>query len=233
MLDYTRLSITPQNYDTEVPKIIDKITKAKHLCLDLETTSLDPKVAKIVAVILVCEKSSWYFKIRNRNTLLLSNFLKDFKAILEEKEILKIGHNLKYECAIFKENKITLKGIYHDTMLAEYVIDSNRTHYNLENLVLSYFDVVKTSYKEIIEKDKEIYDIPKPILEKYTYEDGEYTHALWRRQSKLLKKKDLAILETIEYLLVPVLATMESNGVLINSKKLQELSLKFLKKKLN
>ena len=218
---FKRNRLTKDNFD----EIISVAQKNKQMVFDLETTSLDPFEARLVAIVFAFpDRSSYYCRIKTKETDIFSQIHSSLKKLLEDKKIKKIGHNLKFEYMILKQLNINLKGIYFDTMLGEYLLNSNRTHFNLESLILSYFAIHKETYSQIHGRSETIFDIDEEILANYTFEDGEYTYLIFEKQIKYLKKTELDLMNELEMPLVKVLGKMETNGVVLNVEGLQKLS---------
>ena len=199
--------------------------KEKLIIFDLETTSLDSFEAKLIAVVFVFPSHlSFYLAFQTKTQNYLPIFLQPFKDLMEDESIKKIGHNLKYEYSILKEQNITLKGLAQDTMLREYIINPIKSHYNLENLIKQYFGIEKKNYQELEKEYESIWDIPEKDLETYTFEDGEYTCLLYQAQEKKLSEEITKPYYLIDIPLITVLAHMELEGVLIDSLYLQKIS---------
>ena len=227
-LKYKRISYDFLKDSGEIEKLVKILQKQNLLVFDLETTSLDPFAANIVAIVFVLPnvKKSYYIQIITREYNREVQFLNWFKIIFLSHSIKKIGHNLKFEYAILKEKGIILTNLYHDTMLTDYLIDSNQTSYKLESLIFDYFKIEKPTYKEIMKDFKSILELEADVLKEYTFQDGEYTSEIYLKQIEFLKKEETIqkLLIEIELPIVSILAKMESNGVLIDESYLSKLS---------
>ncbi len=201
--------------------------KEKLIIFDLETTSLDSFEAKLISVVFVLPSHlSFYLAFQTKTQNHLPIFLQPFKDLMEDETIKKIGHNLKYEYSILKEQNIALKGLAEDTMLREYILNPVKSHYNLENLIRQYFGIEKKNYQDLEKGHESIWDIPEKNLETYTFEDGEYTFLLYQAQEKTLNKEITKPYYLIDIPLITVLAHMELEGVLIDSLYLKKVSKK-------
>jgi len=87
----------------EVAAFVKRIAAAGILCVDTETTSLNPRQARLVGVSMAIDtKEAMYVPVghkpdNGRGNLPLSDVLSCLKPVLESKEIRKIGQNLKYD----------------------------------------------------------------------------------------------------------------------------------------
>src|SRR5690606_22464455 len=128
------------------------------------------------------------------------------------------GFNLKYDLSILKQNNINLKGEIRDAMVAHYILNPEGKH-NMDYLADIYLDYKTITFNELIheQKDIKLWDIDTKQLCIYACEDADITLQLWEIFEKELKEKqqyDLYL--NIESRLIPVLATMELNGVKID-----------------
>lgn len=76
------------------------------------------------------------------------------KPILEDKTILKIGQNLKFDRGIMENEGIELNGIYFDTMLESYVLNSVSSRHDMDTLAEKHLNHKTTTFEEIAGKGK-------------------------------------------------------------------------------
>ncbi|MBN8215200.1 MAG: DNA polymerase I [Spirochaetes bacterium] len=198
----------------ELGVVADLARAEKKFVVDLETTSLDPYEARVVAAVFAFPgRRSFYTRLITWERNDFKRFAEVLGPILEDEGIQKIGHNLKFERSILARQGIALRGLGWDTMLAAWVNDSDRPTFNLEGLLADLFGVQKNTYKQMAGKAASILDIPEEVLETYTYEDGEYTWRLYEDQKAKLGERERDVLTRIELPLIPVLSDMELAGV--------------------
>ncbi len=138
----------------------------------------------------------------------------NFKKVLSDPNIKKIGHDLKKVKVALAKDSIPFEGLYFDTMIAAYLLNPSQSGYALDSVALGYLDKVPhggdISPQEGLILIKEL----KPKLE------------------SLLKEKQLLDLFTdTEMPLADVLAEMELRGIKLDLKLLASLS-KDLEKRL-
>ncbi|MBT7543203.1 MAG: DNA polymerase I [Gammaproteobacteria bacterium] len=232
--------ITEKNVFTQ---LLNDIKKKCFFSFDLETTSLDYIEAEIVGISFALEsKKSFYIPLSHIDEskykqLPIKYVLENFKSILEDKKIKKVGHNLKYDRNVLLNYKINLKGIQHDSMLLSYVYDSTAIRHGLDNVAEKYLSHKTIHYEDVAGKGvKQIpfSEVDIDVAAEYSCEDAiislELYNYLWEKVSK--DKNIIKIYSDIEIPLMPILSDIERNGVLIDSKKLNKLS-KELEKELN
>lgn len=114
-----------------------------------------------------------------------------------------IGHNLKAVISILNKHGIVLKNKLFDTMIAHYLIEPEQRH------TMDYLADVYLNY-QITNNSAENADINYQFYEKF--------------KPILIENQLIKLFEEIEMPLVPVLATMEANGVKIDSDNLKQIS---------
>ncbi len=213
---------------------LKKITEKNYICVDTETNSLDPMQAKIVGISMaVLPGEAAYIPLGHdypgaRKQLSLDATLQLLKPILEDKEIKKIGQNIKYDAHVFLNHGIHLKGIKHDTMLQSYVTESHQSH-GMDNLSLRHLGHICVSYEEVAGKgvnQLKFNEIDIDLASHYSSEDADITLQLNQFFNTTIDN-DLPlkfIYENIEMPTAEVLLKIERNGVLIDDKKLNEQS---------
>ncbi|VFP78352.1 DNA polymerase I [Candidatus Erwinia haradaeae] len=150
-----------------------------------------------------------------------SYVLSSLKPLFEDKNIMKVGHNFHYIQKIFKKHNIVLKGALFDTMLASYVLNSRCHSNDLLKLAESWLNHKTVKLTEITKPGSNrlnFYKIPLDIATYYAAECADIILKLYFKLfSELEKNLELRyIFENIETVLVPVIARIENNGVLID-----------------
>ncbi len=212
---------------------IAQLNAAEMIALDTETTSLNPMDAQIVGVsFAITPGKGVYIPLAHddENAPLQLNrdhVLKTLKPILENPTIKKIGHNIKYDFSVLTKYDITLQGIAYDTMLESYILDSSSNNHDMDSLALKYLGWRTIHFEDVAGKGaKQItFDkVPIEIAATYAAEDADVTlqlhETLWPKLSEYPGLK--SVFEKIEMPLIPVLAKMERNGVLIDVEKLKK-----------
>ena len=226
------------NNEKDFLKLKKSLSKIKEFSLDLETTSINALDAEIVGIAISYNPDEGFYIPLSHETdidqLDLNYVLENLKEILESKKIKKIGQNLKYEILVFKNYSIYLGGIYFDTMVASHFLDSSLQSYSLDNLSRRFLDHKMLSYKDITKIEKKeipFKEVPVEVAMNYACEDSDIAYKLYSIfKDKLLDKDLLEQFQKNEMPFVSVLANLESNGVYIDSKKLNIISAKFEKK---
>lgn len=223
--------ITDRN---EFLALLEDLRKAPSFSIDLETTSPYPMWADLVGISLsYAPHQAFYIPLAHRHPgatrqLPLPWGLEQLKPILEDKEVKKVGQNIKYEWIVLKRYGIHLQGIHGDTMIASYLLNPTKHNHNLSEIAQEYLDRSVTSYKEVVGSGTKAVTFDQIELEKardYSCEDADVTLQLSHLLFPKLKEggfKDL--FDQVEMPLVMVLAKTELNGVKIDLDLLQGYS---------
>ncbi len=234
-------SISYKNYElieseNQLLKFLNQAEQIGEICVDTETTSLDPQSANLVGLSLSSKIGhSCYVPIghKNNDNLDEEKVLKVLKPILEDKSIKKIGQNIKFDYIVLFKRGIDMQPM-EDTMLMSYVLDAGRNRHNMDTLSKIHLNHSPISYKDLVgsgKKQLNFSEVEVKLAKNYAAEDADITYRLFKLFEKKLKIEKLHdIYEIFEKPLIKILAKMEINGVKINEKFLKKLSLKFEKK---
>lgn len=213
--------------------LINKLENASEFSFDTETTSLNYMDARIVGLSFAIEPGfAFYIPCAHDYTdapqqLNRETVLKKLQPILENPNIKKIGQNIKYDLEVLANHNIQLRGIGYDTMLESYMLDSASNAHDMDSLALKFLGWRTIHYEDVAGKGVKQIPFNQVSVESaatYAAEDADVTlqlhHILWPRLQQEAGMK--RVYEEIELPLIPVLARMERNGVLINADMLQQ-----------
>ncbi|HQW54473.1 MAG TPA: 5'-3' exonuclease H3TH domain-containing protein, partial [Acinetobacter sp.] len=204
--------------------LLHRMQQADHFAIDTETTNLDYRIAALVGFSVAFDANDAYYvpvahdyegapEQLNRDQLLAQ-----IKPILENAEVKKIGHHLKYDAHIFANHGIELKGWYFDTMLASYVLNAAATRHGMDDVARLYLSHLTTTFEQIAgkgAKQKTFNQIELEVAAHYAAEDAHVTYRLYEVLAEKLKKfpELVHILHNIEMPVARVLTSMEENGI--------------------
>ena len=229
-----------KNYETilteaQLDNWIEKLNNADLISIDTETTSLDYMQARIVGIsFAVTENSAAYLPLQHDyagapEQLPFENTLEKLKPILEDENKHKIGQNLKYDMEVFANHGISLRGVVHDTMLESYVVNSTSGRHDMDSLASTLLNIETIHYEDVAGKGAKQIPFNEVAIEDatpYAAEDADIVLKLHRVLSSDLKKHKTVqqVYKTIEMPLMPALARIERNGVVIDSDMLLQQS---------
>jgi len=212
----------------EALKLADLLAKQKAICFDTETTGLDPNNSELVGFSFsVKAHEAWYVSLpENYNEAI--KIVNIFKAVFENSRIEKIGQNIKFDISILKWYDIDVKGPIFDTMIAHYLLHPDLRH-NMDYLAETYLNYRPMPIETLIGKKGKnqlsMRDVDIKLVKEYAAEDADITLQLKDVFAPQLKETEtFELFEKIEMPLVPVLASMEAEGVKLDIKALNEYS---------
>ncbi|PIR05768.1 DNA polymerase I [Candidatus Kuenenbacteria bacterium CG11_big_fil_rev_8_21_14_0_20_37_9] len=224
------------NNENKFNNFIEKLTKQKEFAIDTETDGLDPFKDKLIGMSFSWKTGEAYYlpiKIqgavnKKQKAYNFQRQMPQLKKILADKNIKKIGHNIKFDLEVLGEADFELNGVEFDTMLASYLLNPGSRQHKLDTVVFIEFKYEMTPITALIGKGKTQTSLNKVDIKRvadYAAEDADYTWRMYQVLKKLLEKNHLLeLMEKIENPLINVLARMEKNGVAIDEKFLQAMS---------
>ncbi|QIE46496.1 DNA polymerase I [Pseudohalocynthiibacter aestuariivivens] len=247
-------AIAPESYEkvTDMAALqvwIDRIMARGYVAVDTETTSLNEMQADLVGISLaVVPGQACYIPLTHKeggaddlfgsdklaeDQLGLEAVLAALKPLLEDASILKIGQNMKYDAKIFAGHGITVAPV-DDTMLMSYALNAGLHNHGMDTLADRYLGHTPIPIKSLLGTGKSAITFDRvPVDEAvgYAAEDADITLRLWHTFKPMLHREAVTtVYETLERPLVPVLAQMERNGILVDRDVLSRMSNAFAQK---
>ena len=214
--------------EEEMKKLCDYFLTKEILSLDTETTSVEAINAKLVGLSFSVKENEAFYVPVPKDEAEAQKIVEIFRPAYEDEKILKVGQNLKYDYEVLMNYGVEIKGKMFDTMIAHYVIQPE-LHHNMDYLAEIYLNYQTIHIEELLgpkgKGQKNMSDLdPKDVYE-YAAEDADVTLKLKNKlEAELRKYGAEELFYNIEMPLMPVLAEMEMNGVLIDTKSLAETS---------
>ena len=211
----------------ELEYLVNKLLMQKIVAFDTETEGLDSLDTEIVGISFSwIEKKGFYVPIEN-NKSLQKEYFEIMRPFFENKEITKVGHNLKFDIKVLFKYNIEVSGPLYDTMVAHYLINPDMRH-NLDTLSESYLNYSPISIESLIGKrgknQGSMRDVPVEKLTDYAAEDADLTLQLKQIFDEEMKTNKVEeIFWDIEVPMIRVLADMEKEGISIDSRYLNNL----------
>ena len=214
---------------------LKKLEAAPLFSFDTETTALEYLDARIVGLsFAVARGEAAYVPLAHDYLGVPAQLdreavLAALKPLLESDTRKIVLQNAKYDMHVLANHGIRLTAVAHDTMLESYVVNSVANRHDMDTLSLKYLSHAPIAFTDIAGKGKgqlTFNQIEIAVGGEYAAEDADVTLALhevlW---PKLEGQAGLEnIYANIEVPLIPVLAHVEENGVLIDAKVLREQS---------
>ncbi len=201
--------------------LVSLLSAVDSFCVDTETTSVDANEAELVGLAFAIRPGEAYYLPIPENQEEAKSIVQEFKLVLENEKIKKIGQNLKYDMIVLKWYDVAVKGQLFDTMLAHYLIEPELRH-NLNYMAETYLDYQPVSIESLIGKKGKnqgsMRDVAIEEVKEYAGEDVDITLQLKNYFEPQLKQEGLETLfYDMEVPLVQVLTDLEFEGVRVDT----------------
>jgi len=224
---------TPHRYvlvDTEEKcrELSAILARQTSFCFDTETTGLDANACELVGISFAFQPHEAFFVLMPGNYHEALNFAACFREPFENPDISKTGQNLKFDISVLKWYDLEVKGKLFDTMLAHYLIEPDLRH-NMDFLAETYLHYTPVPIESLIGKkgtqQTNMRNVEINTLKEYAAEDADITLQLKDiLEPRLTETGTLKLFEEVEVPLIPVLASMEAEGVRIDIGALEDYS---------
>lgn len=205
---------------SEVKKLAEELSNQDAISFDTETDHIDATLANLVGISFAYNKGiAWYVPVpENREKAL--EIVQILKPVLENKQNIIIGQNIKFDAMVMKNYGVEVSGPFFDTMIAHYLLEPEQRH-NMDYLSASYLDYKPVSITSLIGKkgagQKTMREVSKEVIKEYAAEDADITLQLKNYLEPLLVKENLiGLFNQLEAPLLKVLADMEYEGIRVD-----------------
>ena len=217
----------------ELEYFMKKLLRQKIVAFDTETEGLNSLETEIVGISFSwASNKGFYLPIKKDKSVQLEYF-NILKPFFNNKEITKVGHNIKFDIKVLYKYDIIVSGPLYDTMVAHYLINPDMRH-NLNTLSESYLNYSPISIESLIGKkgknQKSMRDIDINEVTNYASEDADLSLQLKQIFDTELESNGVkSIFYEIEIPIINVLSSMEKEGINIDSSYLNKLEKEFEK----
>lgn len=216
---------TPHHYQlVDAPEsrkaLVELLMRQESISFDTETTGTDANLAELVGLSFSIKPGEGYYIPVPEDKDEAQKIVEEFRPVLENEAIKKIGQNIKYDMLILKWYGVSVKGELFDTMLAHYLIDPDTRH-NMDVLSENYLNYSPISITTLIgakgKNQGTMRDVPVEKVVDYAAEDADVTLQLAQVFEPMLKTLNADKLAAeVENPLIYVLADIEVEGVKID-----------------
>ena len=229
----------PRNYETvlslsSLQEWVQRLQAAPLICMHVEPRSIDYMRVEPVGISLAdAPGHAAYIPFGHHNAgaaqLSRDVVLQTLKPLLENEQLAKLGHDLKYHAHVLRRHGIDLRGMRFDSMLESYVLNSTATRHDLDALSRKYLGRETSDVGALTGKGARqiaFGQVEAAAAGAHAAESVDTAlqlhERLWPRICELQSLQSLY--ETLEQPLVAVLLRVEGNGVLIDGLRLQQHS---------
>ena len=221
------------NSQAALEQLASELERAENLTIEIETTGDKAITADLRAIaISPAQGQTFYLPLESPgfqqpHELPVAQVIEKLKPVWESPVIGKIAHDGKRLLSVLARYGVNLKNLSFDTLIAAYLLGEKNL--GLESLAFKKLGIEITSPVEPIRAKKKI----TPTLMLKPDQLAQYSclkaNALWNLKKELesdLQQQELwQLFAEVEMALIPVLATMERNGILLDTGLLRQMSL--------
>lgn len=224
---------TPHNYilsdtDEKINTLVKLLQSHKIISFDTETTGIDAHQAELVGLSFSVIPGEAYYVPISSDQEKAKMTVQQFKEILEDTTITKVGQNIKYDMTMMKWYGVELAGPLYDTMITHYLCEPDLRH-KLDYLTESYLDYKMVPIEDLIGKGGKnqlsMRDVDVDKVKEYASEDADLTLQLMPVMKKMMAENELnELYHKIEEPLIRVLCDLEYEGIRIDAGFLNDYS---------
>ena len=219
--------------------LASRIARRGRVALAAEASDPDPLRGDLVGVALAMEPEEiWYLPFGHEvafaltfegeshgaptNLPGLDSFpMTALKAVLEDPNVAKVGHDLKRTALALSRAGVTLRGEVFDAMIASYVLDPGRRGHGLDVLSVEFLGRKATTWGDVVGAGRAKVRFPEVSVERardFLCQGVESALLLEARLGPEMGREGLAGLDaTLEIPLLRVLTRMELAGIAIDA----------------
>jgi DNA polymerase I len=245
------------NTETGLGDLVAALQTATALAFDVETTSLDQMATGLVGIALSMDgQTAYYIPVGHGATaaregqtfslfsalderpqqLELTTVIEALRPALTDPNIPKYAHNSSFDVLVLAQHGIDVAPIGYDTMIAEWLYDTNSRFLGLKDLARQRLGLLMQTYEQVIveggtvknKKSTTINELPIERVAPYAGADAAVTFRLVEHLRGLFTAEEDArlsfLLTELEFPLIGVLCKMQRHGVLIDVAELARLS---------
>jgi len=202
--------------------LVTRLREAPRVAIDTETIGLGPK-APLCGICLAAEPGTGYYvPVRSPEParhLDLQAALEGLAPLLEDAQVAKVGHHLKYDLRVLHHAGAQVAGALWDTMIEAWM--SGEPGLGLDDLALALLGHQATPISDLIgprgREQKTMDQVPLEQATPYSAEDADLTLRLHEHlQAKLEAMGLIGVAAGVEMPLVAILTDMERRGIRVD-----------------
>ncbi|HEY3297092.1 MAG TPA: DNA polymerase I, partial [Armatimonadota bacterium] len=204
----------------ELSGMLEDVNRSSGVAIRMNATS-ERGVSAEVKGLMVCssDEKAYYIPFGGETGFELD----DLRKLIENDNVPKFGHNLKFDEEICLRNGLSLRGAAFDVMLAGYLMNPTRGTHSLNEIASDYAGI------QLPVRDTGSGTLPglgdeNPDLELLSAQCGAVRLLVRILREKLTEDGLNSLIYDVEMPLVPILADIEITGVAVDKTWLEQLS---------
>lgn len=216
------IEVTVVDSSQALADLVKKLSAAKLIAFDTETTSTNHMRSEIVGISISIEPGKGYYiplghDPKHGSQLSVNEVVEALRAPFTDPGIPKAGHNLSFDYVVLARHGLEVKPLAFDTMIAEWVSDSSSRNLGLKNLAWVRLNENMIEIEDLLRKGRKQLTMAQVPIHKagaYATADAEVVVRLKPILEERITGTNAAkLFAEIEMPLVPVLSSMEMTGI--------------------
>ncbi len=216
----------------ELDELALRLSYAGTFALSVVPGGDDPMLSSLVGLAISPARGEAYYIPLGHETLSLieqlpqSTVFKVLGPYIEQEKYAKIAYDGKFDIILLAQNGLFMRNVAYDTLIAAYLIGEKSL--KLQSLAFNKLGIEIASLSDLTgsgAKQTPLARFPTDRVGELAATDADITFRLKESLEKELRSEELwSLFNDIEMPLVPLLAEMEMNGVLLDRALLNEMS---------
>ncbi|MDR0305952.1 MAG: DNA polymerase I [Chitinispirillales bacterium] len=212
----------------KISDIVCKIKEKGEVSIDLQIAGSLPRTSELVGITLALDSSSAFYIPLGHKTggnLDKKSVLDLLTEIIESTKTGKIGDNFKVDFQVLRRQGLELRGIVFDTMLAAYLVDPGKRQYELFELVRDLFGFEIKTLERVVGKKDTVADLLVDEIAPFAAQSACGVFLVKEKLEPVLAERNsMSLFTDIELALEYVLADLEWQGMLVDTKMFAAMS---------
>lgn len=229
--------------EAALKKLVKVLQNADNIAFDTETTSVNQMSADLVGISFAVDTHTGYYIPVGHlgeddgplfgpavapGQLPLERVIEALRGPLTDPNIPKIAHNASYDLVMLRRYGIDVQPISFDTMIAAWMREPDSNNLSLKRFALTELNITMTEITELIgtgKNQRSMAVVPIDDVAPYAAADATVTmRAAEYLQPELAEMGVEELFRDLEMPLVPIIASMEQAGVLLDTGFLAQMS---------
>ncbi len=215
-------------------QVVRACREAGRFAVHTDTDGADPLRARLVGIsVSWAEAEAAYLPLGHADLgapvqLPLEAAREELGPLLADSSVGKIGQDLKYDLHVLRRHGLPVEGWRLDTMVAAFLLDPDRTGFDLDGLARQYLGYATVPYAEVAGRGSSERRLDRVEIERVAEYAAQHADVTLRLAAVLEPRLQEAglwhLYETVDGPLLPVLAGMEARGIRVDVERLRRMS---------
>ncbi len=213
--------------------LVEELRTAGHFAFDTETSGIDPMRSDLVGLSFSTKEGQGFYvpvgHAKGRQ-ISLGEALETLKPLLQDPSIAKTAHKASFDMTVLQNYDVQVQGLEFDSMIAAQLLGHNAIR--LKQLAFQLLQEEMTPITVLIGTGRKQITFDKVPIEDatpYAAADADIAGRLRTNlepnlEPKLERRGVREVLEEMELPLIPALVDMQTNGIIVDTDELRQMS---------